>query len=54
MRLILTKVLLDFDLELLPESDGWAKQEQFNLWSRPPLMVKLVRAGDGERVVSTH
>lgn len=47
MRLILTKVLLDFDLELMPESDGWAMQEQYNLWSRPPLMVRLFRAGNG-------
>lgn len=46
MRLILTKLLYTFDLDLDPESDQWAKQEMYNLWRRPELKVKLSRAGD--------
>ncbi|RJE25501.1 Cytochrome p450 [Aspergillus sclerotialis] len=45
MRLILTKVLYNFDLELLSESNDWAKQEMYNLWSRPALKVRVFRAG---------
>lgn len=45
MRLILTKVLYSFDMELRPESSGWAQQEAYNLWKRPALWVRLVRAG---------
>lgn len=41
MRLILTKVLYNFDLELCPESEGWADQKVYLLWEKHPLMVKL-------------
>lgn len=47
MRLLLAKLLWNFDLELLPESLNWADQKSFSLWSRPELMVKLFRAGTG-------
>lgn len=45
MRLILTKVLWYFDLDLQPESLHWSEQRSYSLWSRPPLVVKLYRAG---------
>ena len=45
MRLILTKVLWYFDLELQPESLHWSDQRSYSLWSRAPLMVELHRAG---------
>lgn len=45
MRLILTKLLYTFDLELAPESSRWADQEMYNLWRRPDLKVRLFRAG---------
>ncbi|KAJ6127323.1 hypothetical protein N7523_002935 [Penicillium sp. IBT 18751x] len=48
MRLILTKVLFNFDLELETESLGWISQKSFSLWERPPLMVRLKRAGSTE------
>ncbi|KAJ5661789.1 uncharacterized protein N7477_009405 [Penicillium maclennaniae] len=48
MRLILTKVLFNFDLELETESMGWIAQKSFSLWERPPLMVQLNRAGSTE------
>ncbi|KAJ5126053.1 hypothetical protein N7526_008230 [Penicillium atrosanguineum] len=48
MRLILTKILFNFDLKLEPESMGWSTQKSFSLWKRPPLMVQLNRAGSME------
>jgi cytochrome P450 len=46
MRLILSKVLFDFDLELQPESQDWiAKQKVYTLWEKAPLMVKLKEVG---------
>jgi hypothetical protein len=41
MRLLLAKVMFNFDLELCPESEGWMKQEVYTLWQKKPLMVKL-------------
>lgn len=48
MRLILTKVLFNFDLKLEPQSTDWSTQKSFSLWQRPPLMVQLNRAGSNE------
>ncbi|KAJ5801644.1 uncharacterized protein N7518_003712 [Penicillium psychrosexuale] len=41
MRLILAKMLYNFDLSLLPESVGWDKQKTFLLWEKNDLMVQL-------------
>jgi cytochrome P450 len=42
MRLILTKVLYNFNLELCPESKNWMDHQQvYTLWQKPPLMVKV-------------
>jgi hypothetical protein len=41
MRLLLAKVMFNFDLELCPESEGWTEQEVYTLWQKKPLMVKL-------------
>ncbi|EAW10448.1 cytochrome P450 [Aspergillus clavatus NRRL 1] len=49
MRLILTKVLWHFDMDLCPESEDWAEQESYNLWCRPALNVKLSAADGGNR-----
>lgn len=41
MRLILAKVLWNFDLKLTEESQDWAEsQRTFALWEKPPLMVE--------------
>lgn len=45
MRLILSKVLFNFDLELCTESKDWIEQEIFTLWQKKPLMVKLTAVG---------
>jgi hypothetical protein len=40
MRLILARILLDFDLKLDPDSANWIEnQKAFGLWQRIPLNV---------------
>jgi hypothetical protein len=43
MKLILARVLYEFDLELTKESKDWgsATQRVFTLWEKPPLLIKL-------------
>jgi hypothetical protein len=42
IRLLLTKVFYNFDLELCPESNDWIeKQKVFTLWEKAPLMVNV-------------
>lgn len=42
MRLILAKVLFNFDLELVDKTNDWMKnQKVFALWEKPSLMVTL-------------
>jgi len=42
MRLILARVLWNFDLELTEESKNWREgMKIFILWEKPPLFVKL-------------
>ncbi|KAK1147973.1 hypothetical protein N8T08_000489 [Aspergillus melleus] len=42
MRVILARVLWNFDLELQPESLDWKDQKSFILWEKLPLMCKLI------------
>jgi len=41
MRLVLAKLLWNFDLELEPESDSWFPHEMVVIWNSPALHVKL-------------
>lgn len=41
MRLILARVLWNFDLELQIDSQHWTDQQIFNFWQKGPLNVKL-------------
>jgi cytochrome P450 len=42
VRLILAKVLFNFDLELdKARTSNWLDQKVFTLWEKPPLWVKL-------------
>jgi hypothetical protein len=45
MRLIITKVLWNFDLKLCNESENWMDQRVFTVWQKGALMVeaKLAR-----------
>jgi hypothetical protein len=43
MKLILTRLLWNFDLELQKDSLDWiATQNTFTLWEKGPLNVKLI------------
>lgn len=44
MRLLMTRLLWKFDLELLPESKGWIDQKVFLFWDKKALQVKLTEA----------
>jgi hypothetical protein len=41
MRLILATLLWNFDLELMPDSEDWDKQDIFMFWKKGALNVKL-------------
>lgn len=41
MRLILARLLWNFDLELMPESRNWKDQKIYTLWEKGALNVKL-------------
>ena len=41
MRLILARVLWNFDLQLWEEIRGWMKQKSYGLWEKPPMFVRL-------------
>ena len=41
MRLIVARILWNFDLELSEESGKWIEQEAYWTWHRPPLLMRL-------------
>lgn len=41
IRLMLSYLLWNFDIELCKESENWMDQQVFVLWSKHPLMVKV-------------
>jgi hypothetical protein len=41
MRIILARMIFNFDMELDPASNDWMNQDAFILWEKPELMVKL-------------
>ena len=43
-RLLLTKVLYNFDMELVPGQDDWLKQKIYLVWQKGPLYVKFSKA----------
>lgn len=45
MRIILARMVFNFDMELDPVSNDWANQDSFILWDKPDLMVKLTPRG---------
>ncbi|KAK7193795.1 Versicolorin B desaturase 4 [Paraphaeosphaeria sporulosa] len=40
-RLIMARLLFEFDVTLMPESGGWSDQRSYAVWEKPPLMAKL-------------
>jgi len=46
MRLLLSKVIYNFDFQLGPDSDrDWFEQESYTLWQKKPLMIKVKSVG---------
>ncbi|GFF58286.1 probable sterigmatocystin biosynthesis P450 monooxygenase stcF [Aspergillus lentulus] len=45
MRLILARLLWNFDLELCEESLSWVDQRAYTIWEKPPLMCRLFLRG---------
>lgn len=48
VKTALSRMLLSFDMELMPESLDWNKQRSYLLWEKRPLYVKLTEAAEGE------
>lgn len=48
MRLLLSTVMLHFDLELCPQSKNWADQKVYTLWEKHPLMCNLTEVVKGK------
>nr|BAI44760.1 cytochrome P450 [Alternaria alternata]BAI44802.1 cytochrome P450 [Alternaria alternata] len=42
IRIIIARILWNYDLLAAAESDGWMKQECFPLWDKKPLMVRVM------------
>jgi hypothetical protein len=41
MKVILARIIFNFDLELVDEKANWLDQKVFILWRKDPLMVKV-------------
>lgn len=41
MRLILARLLWNFDFELLDKNFDWTRQKAFVVWDKDPLMVRV-------------
>ena len=41
MRLILARILYNFDMELADNKTDWLRQPSYTLWVKPPLNVYL-------------
>ncbi|KAJ5556972.1 hypothetical protein N7494_000887 [Penicillium frequentans] len=42
MRLILARMIINFEMELAEPDFDWIDQKVYNLWEKPPLMLKLL------------
>ncbi|KAF7588251.1 hypothetical protein BBP40_005973 [Aspergillus hancockii] len=42
IRLILSRLIFNFDMELDARSENWTDQKVYFLWEKPPLYVKLI------------
>jgi hypothetical protein len=46
MRLILARLIFNFDLELVEKETDWMKDmKAYTIWKKPQLMVKLTPVG---------
>lgn len=42
MRLILARMIVNFEIELAEPDLDWTDQNVYNLWEKPPLMLNLI------------
>ncbi|KAJ5663290.1 hypothetical protein N7507_004021 [Penicillium longicatenatum] len=42
MRLVLARMIVNFEMELAEPSFDWIDQKVYNLWEKPPLMLNLI------------
>ncbi|KAJ5919048.1 hypothetical protein N7466_009991 [Penicillium verhagenii] len=42
MRMILARMIINFDMELAEPHLDWMDQKTYNLWEKPPLMLNLI------------
>ena len=52
MRLILCRILWNFDLELQSDSQDWTDQPIFNFWQKKPMNIKVISHFPDDKVVS--
>lgn len=45
MKLILSRIVFNFDLELIDNGDSWYDQLTYILWVKKPLMMKVKSVG---------
>ncbi|QDS68969.1 hypothetical protein FKW77_008901 [Venturia effusa] len=41
MKLVLAKILFNFEFELVDEKEDWLEQDTYTFWSKKPLLVKI-------------
>ena len=53
MKLILTRIIWNFDLEIDVKDRNWEKQDMFILWDKPALYARIRPRADKKAVDST-
>ncbi|KAF3762157.1 cytochrome P450 [Cryphonectria parasitica EP155] len=46
-KITLSRLIMVFDMELMPESADWSRQKVFLLWEKRPLYVRLTQRSEG-------
>lgn len=41
MKVVLARIIFNFNLELVDEKDDWLHQKVFTLWRKKPLMMRV-------------
>lgn len=41
MKVILARIIFNFDLELVDNKSNWLDQEVYGMWRKHPLMVRV-------------
>lgn len=49
MRLILTRMIFNFDMTLAEPDVDWENQECYTLWTKSPLMIKITECANSQK-----